>query len=328
MKQLSLGLALVLLTLTTFSHALSGQPAENQSQTSSAALPSPEASTWPAGVPKDYVITPFGYSHPTCVRHISEGETVLGDDRIQYADGSVEASAPVCEYPRYTSQGLPLTGIEPATNGWVEWASATTTSSYKKMVVTWPVPPNPSYYHGQTIFLFPGLEDDNSPKKCILQPVLQYGPSAAGGGVYWSVAAWKVCTNNIVDYSSLIGANNGTIGTIWSLCAPGVNHCPTWNVEAKETGTGQTTTLTATSSEGLEFNWAFGAALEVYGVNGCDYYPDTTNDPFTVQLYNNEGDLIENPGWTGQVASGISPRCAFNVITSATRETLKWNPNP
>ena len=41
-----------------------------------------------------------------------------------------------------------------------------------------------------------------------------------------------------------------------------------------------------------EFNWAF--ASEVYGVNGCDYYPI----PSTVQLYNNEGDLIENPGWT------------------------------
>jgi hypothetical protein len=124
----------------------------------------------------------------------------------------------------------------------------------------------------------------------------------------------------------LIGANNGTVGTIWSNCKPGVNKCPTWNVEAKETGSGQTTTLTATPSEGQVFNWAFGAALEVYGVNNCDEYPDSTGDTFTVQLYNNEGELIKHPGWTGHVASGITPQCDFNVTTSATKERLGWKP--
>ena len=278
MKKLSLGLALALLTLTTLSYALSGEPAENQIQTSPAASPSPEASTWPPDVPRNYVITPFGYFHPTCVRHVLKGETVLEDGRIQYADGSVEASAPVCGYPRYSPQGALVTGNEPTTNGWVESASAMTTTSYHKMIVTWAVPPDPGSYNGQTVFLFPGFEDYNDVKS-ILQPVLQYGPSAAGGGEYWSVAAWNCCPSGTADYSSLIGANNGTIGTIRSNCGPGVNQCATWNVEAKETGSGQTTSLTATPSEGQEFNWAFGAALEVYDVTQCDQYPDTRRTP-------------------------------------------------
>lgn len=64
-------------------------------------------------------ITPIGYMHPTCVRHVLEGQTVLGDGRIQYADGSVEASAPVCDYPRYSPQGVLATRNEPTrTAGW------------------------------------------------------------------------------------------------------------------------------------------------------------------------------------------------------------------
>ena len=36
----------------------------------------------PAGVPDGYVITPFGYFHPSCVRQLTEGETLLADGII------------------------------------------------------------------------------------------------------------------------------------------------------------------------------------------------------------------------------------------------------
>ena len=38
----------------------------------------------PASVPSGYVITPFGYFHPSCVRQVNEGETLLGDGRIRF----------------------------------------------------------------------------------------------------------------------------------------------------------------------------------------------------------------------------------------------------
>ena len=284
--------------------------------------------SWPPDVPTDYVTTPFGYFHPTCVRHVLEGETVLGDGRIQYADGSVEASAPVCNYPRYSPQGALITGDDPTTNGWVEWAYATTSSSFHKMIVSWGVPPNPPSYNGQTIYLFPGLVDSqpHNPQS-ILQPVLQYGPSPAGGGQYWSVAAWNCCISGITDHSTLIGANNGTVGTIWAPnCERGANHCSTWNVEAKETGSGQTTTLTETPSDGQIFNWAAGGAVEVYRVQNCDQYPGNWGDAFTVQLYDNEDDLIANPGWTPVVDRGVTPQCGFDVTVSPSVVTLKWKP--
>ena len=40
----------------------------------------------------------------------------------------------------------------------------------------------------RTIFLFNGIQNSTS----IYQPVLQWGPSAAGGGNFWTVASWYV----------------------------------------------------------------------------------------------------------------------------------------
>jgi len=42
----------------------------------------------------------------------------------------------------------------------------------------------------------------------ILQPVLQYGPSAAGGGAYWAVASWYV-TGQGAYYTKLVRVNVG-----------------------------------------------------------------------------------------------------------------------
>lgn len=57
---------------------------------------------------------------------------------------------------------------------------------------TWIVPPIPDSSHdSQLLYLFNGLQPTSGVSR-ILQPVLQYGVSAAGGGDYWSVASWYV----------------------------------------------------------------------------------------------------------------------------------------
>ena len=57
----------------------------------------------PADVPEGYVITPFGYFHPSCVMELAEGNTLL-DKTVRHADGTAEA-APVCNYAHYTASG-------------------------------------------------------------------------------------------------------------------------------------------------------------------------------------------------------------------------------
>jgi hypothetical protein len=62
------------------------------------------------------------------------------------------------------------------------------TSPIDYIEASWTVPHVPKTYHGQTIFLFVGLGTASSSD--IIAPVLQYGPSAAGGGPHWATAAW------------------------------------------------------------------------------------------------------------------------------------------
>jgi hypothetical protein len=61
----------------------------------------------PAGVPDGYVVTPFGYSHYSCVRHLVEGDVFVEDSSaIQHADGTVE-NIPACQFRDYTLNGEP-----------------------------------------------------------------------------------------------------------------------------------------------------------------------------------------------------------------------------
>ena len=59
----------------------------------------------------------------------------------------------------------------------------------REFISEWVVPEAPTEQGNQTIFYFPALHD-----VAILQPVLQWGKSAIGGGEYWSVASWYVLT--------------------------------------------------------------------------------------------------------------------------------------
>jgi hypothetical protein len=105
------------------------------------------------------------------------------------ADGSVV---------RDLGADLPLIGIGSRVglsrerNNWVAWAYWTRPAGHAITAdtTTWVVPPPPATYHGQTTYLFNGIEDTAT---YILQAVLQYGPVAGyGGGRYWRVACYLV----------------------------------------------------------------------------------------------------------------------------------------
>jgi hypothetical protein len=64
------------------------------------------------------------------------------------------------------------------------------------------VPAVPASDVGQTIFLFNAIEPGTF--NAIVQPVLQYGPSAAGGGSFWAVASWYISSSNEVFFTTPI----------------------------------------------------------------------------------------------------------------------------
>jgi hypothetical protein len=288
-------------------------------------------------VPADFVITPFGYFHPSCVFEIEEGERLLPDGRVEHTDGAVDANAPVCGYPHYTSTGsMAPTDVReesgakaPVISGWLEYVSATTSTSYGEIAATWTVPPLPASDDHQTLFFFPGFEDTNEEDNLsIVQPVLQFGTSTAGGGTYWAIASWNCCMIGTAWFSHLVKVNPGDtiLGAITSRCEKGLNYCADWKVISEDQTTGKKTILSKTPAAGQVWNWAFGAVSEDYGVKQCSDWPNNnTSTVFTVQVYDQNRKLISDPGWTGSpAAGGTDPSCNYGLNVTDAQETLQY----
>ena len=285
----------------------------------------------PPNVPEEYVITPFGYFHPSCVFLLAEGNTLLADGRVQHPDSTIE-SAQVCDYPHYTSGGAIVAADAKASeinplilNGWLESVSATTSASFGKIAATWPVPPAPTSNDGQILYFFPGFEDSNNVIS-IVQPVLQWGYNGIFGGQYWLVSSWNCCISNGAYYSSPLDVSVGDtiLGTITPTCKPGNNYCAKWNIVSEDKTTGKKTTLSKSPADGQIWNWAFGAVSEDYGVVQCSDFPNDSSLTFTVHLYDQNRNLITNPNWQGTQWSGGPPSCNYGWKITKTKETVKY----
>jgi hypothetical protein len=284
----------------------------------------------PTTVPADYVVTPFGYFHPSCVRAVADGETVLADGRLQHTDGTVDATAPACGYPHYTARGEAATGgdskPDPLTiiHSWIEDGATTTTTSYGKLTANWVVPSAPTTYDGQTVYLFPGLVDYNT-DATIIQPVLGWN---AFFGEVWSIASWNCCPSGTTLYSSPVQVSTGdTIhGTIKSMCAAGVESCSLWKITSEDMTTHKSTTLKKAPSEGQTFNWAQSGALEVYEIVQCSDYPPENATTFSkVAMYDYNFKKISNPGWSiTDYYQGLTPQCNYGGQVTPNSVTLDY----
>ena len=282
----------------------------------------------PAQVPEEYIVTPFGYFHPSCVVHLAKGEELLeGGQVIQKADGTIYP-VPVCEYPHYTARGDMFAAgspIKPPTisHSWIVSASTTTNTSYGEIVADWNVPSAPQSYDGQTVYFFPGLED-NVHDVSILQPVLGWNSDFSRA---WGIASWNCCPRGTADESSPVRVDTGDliVGTVKSTCGSGTLSCPTWKITTQDESTGGSTTLSNTPSEGQTFNWAFGGALEAYSIVRCSDYPPNQYITFSPTLFDNNFNIIENPSWSlTDWASGLTPQCNYGGQVSASEVTLAF----
>lgn len=276
----------------------------------------------PASVPAGYVITPFGYFHESCVTHLGQGDAVQRDkNAIVHANGTSE-NIRGCSYPHYNPKGEIESFTQSAINSqdvtqptishaWVEFGSARTTSSYGELFATWTVPPAPTTNDGQTVYLFPGMEDD-ADIVTIIQPVLGWNSDFASA---WGIASWNCCMSGTVFESAPKRVNTGdTIyGYMYHTCAAGTLSCPTWNVVTWDVTSGNRTWLQNTSSFGQTFNWAFAGALEVYNIAKCSDYPPGYSVSFNnLELFTNSFARISNPGWSvSNSSSELTPQCGY-----------------
>ena len=290
----------------------------------------PAGAKRPATVPADYVLTPFGYFHPSCVNHLAEGDVVRENLKvIERKKGTTQSL--VCDYPRFEADGTKLVGdLRPVGDGksqppfighsWIEYASIHDVVDYEEVYSQWTVPPTPASNDGQTLYFFNGLEDINDVVS-IIQPVLGWNGNGLSG---WSIAAWNCCPNGTTNEATPQAVNPGDQieGYTFSTCSARTTICPTWDVVALDDENGKFSQLIDTPNEGQTFNWAFGGVREVYNITQCSDYPPGEASGYSGAIgFHNQIVLNNNyvritPAWTvTNVASGLTPQCNYGGST-------------
>ncbi len=299
----------------------------------------PAGSNRPANVPSDYVISPFGYFHPSCVRTAKDGETVLPDGRIRFEDGTEEASALSCAFPRYNPSGeLVSEGVADPNPleiswSWIEAGQVATSTTFDAVMATWTVPITPTTNDGQTLFFFPSLSHHhgNPPsEEPIIQPVLGWNDGQIGAGL-WNIASWNCCPSGMTWSSTPVTVNPGDQiqGAVISACgSPVIQSCSKWNITTKDVTTGTSTILKVVYPSLYQFPWAQSGVLEVYAIQQCSDYPPDGSITFTnVSLFDNFFRHIAQPGWSPElwVAQGrTDPWCNYGVTTTDSTVTLTY----
>ena len=146
----------------------------------------------PATIPKNYIITPFGYFHPRGVAHLGKRDVGRQDETaIRHANRTPD-NIHICANAHDKADGEEVTEDkravkQPTINGWVESASTPTVSSYAYLYASWTASSAPSTDDGQVVFLFSGMEDING-RVTIIQPVRGWTSDDASG---WGIASWN-----------------------------------------------------------------------------------------------------------------------------------------
>lgn len=280
----------------------------------------------------DWVQIPGELIRPDCVHELPNGATVeVGSDGQVSGDVMLNGvliahyedcpEAPIVTRP-FAGEDL---GIDPGTgNGWVEssnWLVALGSSdNLDEVAGNWKVPTAPSV-NGALIYLFNGMEPSDF--KWILQPVLQYGVGAAGGGNYWAIASWLVGSKAYHSPLETVNAADSLTGYTKTTSVSGSTiH---WKVDAKDTTTGAFSYLNATTT-GYHWTWALAGVLEAYNVTSCSDFPASNKAVFTnSDAYHGYPafNLLSPPGWIASYYSYGGPSCGFSV-TAGTTSTLKF----
>ncbi|KAF9267845.1 hypothetical protein L218DRAFT_649398 [Marasmius fiardii PR-910] len=233
------------------------------------------------------IMTPGGLRPKSNVIQIPEGGSInLTATEIHLLD----ASNKIIHVAPRKEAGLPLTPRSPEfpVQGWISWAQWIRGSSpIQEFVTTWTVPPNPPVNDGQIVYLFNGLEPGN--RAAILQPVLQWGLTPAGGGPYWTVANWYVTIDTA--YASTI--QNVTVGQTLQgvIKRTAENADDTFNYISSFANIPGNATLVNSPELTLAYE-----TLEAYQLSSLSDYPNGCTVFSEIRITTDNG--VETPSWT------------------------------
>ncbi len=286
------------------------------------------------------VLTPGGFRPQSMVHLIEPGHTVdQTDNRLLHLDASrnvIEdfgtlslrpASRPLMPANVALPAAVPGAALPAFGSGWITYAYWTNNSGkpVSSFRTAWVVPPAPSTASGQTIFLFNGIQNSTM----IYQPVLQWGPSAAGGGNYWAVASWYVDgQGGPAFHSTLVPVNVGaTLTGVMALTGQsGSNfnyNCYFENIA--------NTNYSITNVQ--ELTWCI-ETLEAYGITKASDYPatlDTAMKAIELKVGTGEASLNWTPvdavTDTGQHCVVVSNASPGGEVDLYYRNGVVWSTN-
>jgi hypothetical protein len=273
------------------------------------------------------VQTPFGLAPKSKVHIIDSGYHVSFEGghllKIHTKTGKVAEDygiqKPVGKFAKENgNQVVPTLG-----SGWITYGQVGYPILIKGFNTQWTVPSSPATYRGQGLFIFNGLQDGFGATDHILQPVLQYGLSAIGGGNKWMIANWYASCQGC-DYAAsvpvdvtpgtvLVGNITGTTSSpynytssFYSLIGPSpsrVHYYP------------QNNSLTVNNVPQLQYAFE---TMEAYGMQqNSDYPADNVCKMTYITAYPPNGST--RPGGTPPLTLTWTP---YNIITDVGQHTI------
>lgn len=282
--------------------------------------------------PRDYVATPAGWYHRSCVHVVEDGARIDRAHVVTRRNGT-KYQLPKCTHPAWREGGSDQRPDEkvpgpPTAPGWIEaaWFEVNPPAWYKKITANWTVPPNPTGVYPdppetQVYYTFPGIQN----AYYIIQPVLQYGYNGLFGGKFWTIASWHCHDSNDCDLSSSRptvtagAALNGSVEA--SNCVAGT--C-SWTITANVVN-GVSTSLTVTDND--DYTWITGGAVEAYQFTACDQYPKNGVFYSMVSVYDQNLTQVY-PSWSKYVKNPVSPSCYFGITNYPTLSDIQLFHNP
>jgi hypothetical protein len=217
-----LALVMVILSLTVFGTG-GGAPQDVAAKSS---IDSPIYTVWCDYDGPDAVVTPYG-SMPASHVHFVPNDSIIkvapeGDYIYSSEDKLTEFAAKETEAPNWLHrvditkpESVAINTITPEGAGswqnwgWIEYTYTNVQSNLAGSVAEWNVPGEPPVVDGQAMGLFNGYQDTAA--TFILQPVLQWGVSVAGGDPDdWTGVPFAM-DGDQAYYGPLINCNVGNI---------------------------------------------------------------------------------------------------------------------
>lgn len=273
-----------------------------------------------AAAPKspDWVTTPEGLVHSSCVHTIPHGATFdQNSNSVVLASGVKEQPFPQCSYSPLLAPGhAETTGAPSAPGAATTWEADSWWNSPQWLtgiVSTFVVPRAPSV-DGSEDFFFSSLQ--SSGNFAIVQTVLRWEENQ------WYIASEYYWGGNDVRGNYVAVSPGDSIST-----TVGTDNCSSggdcsWFIDGTDIRTGQETSLNINA--GQPFISAQGGVMELAGSPACDQLPASGNIDFRgIHVYGSSHQTM-SPGWTVSNNGNNKGYCGVYVDTSATETYMPW----